>query len=171
MLTKWQSWVPFHLVSRWCHILNSGEEIFMTWRFTVLRGMLIVSSWVSYHGGKWKCWNVVLHAGGNGRMWMGTCVLMNLGASSGQMRVIPIDTAVGAQLAFLICREHLFSIPDLFLAYMAAIHDGGLTSGWRDALILQNCPLAFWHILNWCSKISTAFVSSYVMPKYLLFML
>ena len=63
-------------------------------------------------------------------MWMGVCVLMNLGASSGQIIVIPINTAVGAEvsihkfgaigvgmvalLVFLICSEHLFSIPALF---------------------------------------------------------
>ena len=27
-------------------------------------------------------------------MWMGVCVLMNLGASSEQMSIIPVDTAV-----------------------------------------------------------------------------
>ena len=80
-------------------------------------------------------------------MWMGVCVLilMNLGASSGQMIIIPGDTAVGAevsfhtleaidvgmvaQLVFLICREHLFSIPTLYFAYIAAICAGGLANG------------------------------------------
>ena len=76
---------------------------------------------------------------------MGVCVLMNLGAASRQMSVIPIDTTVGAEvsihtfvaidvgmltlLVFLICSEHLFSIPALFFAYIAAIHDGGIASG------------------------------------------
>ena len=78
-------------------------------------------------------------------MWMGVCVLMNLGSFSGQIIVIPVDTAVGAEvsihafgaigvgmvaiLVLLICSEHLFSIPTLFFAYIAAIHDGGLASG------------------------------------------
>ena len=52
-------------------------------------------------------------------MWMGVCVLMNLGAASGQMSIIPVATTVDAEvsvhtfkaigvgmlmlLAFLIC--------------------------------------------------------------------
>ena len=72
---------------------------------------------------------------------MGVYVLMNLGVSSGQMSIIPVDTAVDAKvsihtsgtigvgmltlLAFLICSEHLFSMPALFFAYNAAIHVGG----------------------------------------------
>ena len=76
---------------------------------------------------------------------MGVCVLMNLDVSSGQMSIIFVDTAVGAEvsihtfgaigvgmltlLAFLICSEYLFSIPALFFAYNAAIHVGGFASG------------------------------------------
>ena len=72
-------------------------------------------------------------------MWMGVCVLMNLGASSGQIIIIPFDTAVGAEvhihtlgaigvgmvalLVFLICSEHHFSIPALFFAYIALLHE------------------------------------------------
>ena len=120
-------------------------------------------------------------------MWMGVCVLMNLGAASGQMSISPVNTTVGAEVsihmfgnigvgmltlwAFLICSEHHFSIPALFFAYIAVIHNVGFTIGGRGALILQNCPLAFWYVLNCCSKIPTAFVYSYVMPKHLLFML
>ena len=64
-------------------------------------------------------------------MSMGICVLMNLGASCGQIH-IPVNTTVGAEVSihtlgainvgmvalfiFLIYREHLFSIPALFLA-------------------------------------------------------
>ena len=107
--------------------------------------MLVVISQVSYCGGTLKCCDVVLHAGGSQRMWMGVCVLMNLGAASEQMTIIPVDTAVGAEvsihtfgvisvgmpllLAFLICSEHLFSIPTLFFAYIAVIHDVGFVSG------------------------------------------
>ena len=70
---------------------------------------------------------------------------MNLGACSGQMRVIPIDTAEDTEvsihtfgaidvgmlpsLALLICSEHLFSMPALFFVYIAVIHDGRLSRG------------------------------------------
>ena len=76
---------------------------------------------------------------------MGVCVLMNVGASSGQIIIIPVNATVGAEvsihtlgaigvgmvtlLVFLICSEHLFSIPALFFVYIAVIHDGGLASG------------------------------------------
>ena len=78
-------------------------------------------------------------------MWMGVCVLMNLGASSGQIIIIPGNTAAGAEvsihtfgaigvgmaalLVFLMCSEHLFSIPAMLFMYIAVIHDGGLASG------------------------------------------
>ena len=90
---------------------------------------------------------------------MAVCVLMNLSASSGQMSIIPVDTAVGAEvsiqtfgangvgmltlLAFQICREHLFLIPALFLAYKPATHISGFASGRRGVFKLQNCLLAF----------------------------
>ena len=32
-------------------------------------------------------------------MWMDVCVLMNQGASSGQMSIISVDTAVGAEVS------------------------------------------------------------------------
>ena len=76
---------------------------------------------------------------------MGVCVLMNLGATSGQICIIPVDTTVDAEvsihtfgaiggkmftlLVFLICSEHLFPIPALFFAYIAVIHDGGFVIG------------------------------------------
>ena len=78
-------------------------------------------------------------------MWMGVCVLMNHGACSGQIIIIPVNTTVGAEasihtlgaigmgmmalLVFTICSEHLLSIPALFFACIAAIHDGGMASG------------------------------------------
>ena len=78
-------------------------------------------------------------------MCMGVYVLMNLGASSGQMSVIPIDTAEGTEVSihtfgaidvgiltlsvFLICSEHLVSIPALFFVYISVVHDGGLVRG------------------------------------------
>ena len=70
---------------------------------------------------------------------------MNLGASSGQMSIIPVDTAEGTEvsihtfgaidvgmltlLVFLICSEHLVSIPALFFVYIAATHDYRLARG------------------------------------------
>ena len=75
---------------------------------------------------------------------MGVCVLMNLGASSGQIIIIPVNAdvspevsihilrAIGvgmvALLVFLICGEDLLTIPALFFAYIAAIRDDGLAS-------------------------------------------
>ena len=65
-------------------------------------------------------------------MWMGICVLMSLGASSGQIHIITVNTTAGAEVSihilgavgvemvalfvFLICRENLVSIPALFFA-------------------------------------------------------
>ena len=119
-------------------------------------------------------------------MWVGVCGMMDLGASPGQMSIIPDDTAAGGEvitqkfgvidismltlLVFLICSEHLFLMPALSLAYKADIHIGGFVSGSRGVFKLQNYLLAFWHVLNcWSSEISTALVSSCIMPKYLLF--
>ena len=130
---------------------------------------------------------MVLQAGGNQRTWMGVYILMNLGASSGQMSVVPVGTAAGAEVniqtfgamdvgmltlfAFLICSEYLFSMLALSLAYKGDIHIGGFVSGRRGVFKLQNCLLPFWHVMNCSSKISTALVLLCVMPKYLLFML
>ena len=90
---------------------------------------------------------------------MGICILRNLGASSGQMSIIPADNAAGADvnnqtfgviavgmltlLAFLICSEHLFLMPTLSLVYKADIHVSWSVSGRRGVFKLQNCPLAF----------------------------
>ena len=76
---------------------------------------------------------------------MGVCSVIVMGASPGQMSVIPAGTAAvydviiqtfGAMdvgmlmlLAIFICREHLFRILSLFLAYRADIQVGGLASG------------------------------------------
>ena len=68
-------------------------------RFAVSREMLTVSAQVSYHGGRWKCGEVVLHAGGSHRMWIGFCSMVDLVATSGQMRVIPAVTAEGAEVS------------------------------------------------------------------------
>ena len=81
---------------------------------------------------------------------MGVCVLMNLGTSSGQIIIIPVDNSVGAEvnihtlgaigegmvalLVFLICSENLFSIPAFFFAYVAVIQDGGLASGLKRSV-------------------------------------
>ena len=118
---------------------------------------------------------------------MGVCGMMDLGASPGQISIIPDDTAVGGEviiqmfgvidvhmltlLAFLICSEHLFLMLAFSLAYKAVIHVAGIESGRRGVFKLQNCLLTCWHGLNWSSEIPTALVSSYIIPKYLLFML
>ena len=90
--------------------------------------------------------------------------MTDLGASPGQISVIPEGTAVvgkviiqkfGAMdvgmlmmLAFLICSEHLFWMLSLSLAYKADTQVGGLASGRSGVFKLQNCQLAFWHVLN-----------------------
>ena len=51
---------------------------------------------------------------------MGVCVLMNLGASSGQIVVIPVDTIVGAEFsihtlgAISVRMVVLFGVPNLY---------------------------------------------------------
>ena len=67
---------------------------------------------------------MALHTGCNQSMWMGVCGMTDLGASPGQMSVIPdgtaavgevivhtfgaIDVSMLTLMAFLICSEHLF---------------------------------------------------------------
>ena len=76
---------------------------------------------------------------------MGVCDMTDLCSSPGQMSVIPGGTAVVGEviiqtfgaidvsmlipLAFLICREHLFWMLALSLAYKADTQVGGLVSG------------------------------------------
>ena len=73
--------------------------------------------------------------------------MMDLGASPGQMSIIPDDSAVGGEviiqtfgvidvamltlLAFLICSEHPFLMLAVFLVYKADIHVDGFLSGRR----------------------------------------
>ena len=93
-------------------------------RFAVFSIMLSLITRDSLCGGRWKCCHVALHASCNQSMWMGICGMTDLGASPGQMSVIPDGTAVVGEviiqkfgaicvgmltlLAFLICTEHLF---------------------------------------------------------------
>ena len=95
---------------------------------------------------------------------MGVCGVIVLGATSGQMGVIPAGTAAidefiiqtfGAMdagmlmlLAFLTCMEHLLYILSLSLAYRVDTHVGGLASGRNGVFNMQNCPLASSHVLN-----------------------
>ena len=110
--------------------------------------------------------------------------MADLGASLGQMSVIPdctaavgeiiiqtlgaIDVGMLILLAFLIRSEYLFWMLALSLAYKSDTQVGELGSGRSSEFKLQNCLLAFWHVLNWSLEISTALVSSCVMSKYLL---
>ena len=77
----------------------------------------------------WHCMQIVPS------IWIGVCSVTDLGASPGQMSVIPEGTAVDGEviiqtfgamdvgmlilLALLICRENLFWILKLPLAYRA----------------------------------------------------
>ena len=76
---------------------------------------------------------------------MGVCGVTDLGASPGQMSMIPECNAVVGEViiqilgamdvgmlmlvAFLICQKHLFWILSLALAYRADTHVGGLACG------------------------------------------
>ena len=90
---------------------------------------------------------------------MDVCGVTDLGASLGQMSVILVGTTVvgeviiqifGAMdvgmlmlLAFLICREHLFRILSLPLAYRADTQVGALATDRSGVFNMQNCLLAF----------------------------
>ena len=75
-------------------------------------------------------------------------VMVFIGAVTG---IVSIQTSgaiwVGKLVVVVlhICKEHLEAIPVILLVYRAAMQDGGLASGWKDVLMLQNCPLASWH--------------------------
>ena len=76
---------------------------------------------------------------------MGVCGMTDMGASPGQMSVIPdgtaavgeaiiqtlgaIDVSMLILLTFLICSEHLFWMLTLTLAYKADTQVGGLVNG------------------------------------------
>ena len=95
---------------------------------------------------------------------MGVCGLRTLDASPGHMNMIlagavagkeviickfgAIDVGMLMLLAFLTCREHLFWILFLSLVQRDDKHVGGLTHGKSGAFSIQNCPLAFLHMLN-----------------------
>ena len=54
-----------------------------------------------------------------------------------------MDDGMLMLLAFCICREHLFRILSLPLAYRADTHVGGLANGRNGVLNMPNCLLAF----------------------------
>ena len=60
-------------------------------------------------------------------MWIGVCVLMNLGTTSGQMSIIPVNTAVGAEVSIhtfgaIGCGDaHTIGIPDLYCEHLFSI--------------------------------------------------
>ena len=47
---------------------------------------------------------------------------------------------------FLICNEHLEVILAKFLGYKAEVQVGGLDSGWKGVVMVQNCLFADWKI-------------------------
>ena len=79
------------------------------------REMLTVSAQVSYCGGRWKCGEVVLHVGGSHRMWIGFHSVIDLVTTSGQMRVIPVVTAEGAEVSI-----HTFGAIDVGMLTLLA---------------------------------------------------
>ena len=105
----------------------------------------------------WHCMLVVIKV-------CGVPSVIDLGASPGQMSVIPdfttangeviiqtfgpIEVGMLAPLAFLICSEHLFWMLAWSFVYKADIQVGGFVSGGRGVFKLQICPLACWNVLN-----------------------
>ena len=67
---------------------------------------------------------------------------------------------------FLICNEHLVGILAVFLTYKAVMQDSGLASSWNGVGMLQNWPFTSGHILNCYGEISSAIVSSCMIPRY-----
>ena len=66
---------------------------------------------------------------------------------------------------------HCTSISWLFLAYSAIMQDGGFVNAWNGTFNLQNFLFAWRHVESCYSVITTACVSSYVIPIYLLLIL
>ena len=115
-------------------------------------------------------------------MWIGLFIIIDFVVSPGQMSVTAVviaEVGVGSiymlgaswvgilmSWVFFICNEHLAEMLHVFLVYRAVMQDGGFASGWKGVMTLQNCPLASSQILNWWSDISTAIVSSWVIPRY-----
>ena len=68
-------------------------------------------------------------------------VMVFAGAASGVVRIQTSGaTWVGRFIsdAFCICNEHFEVISAVFLAYRAAIQDGGFARGWKGVVMLQN---------------------------------
>ena len=59
-----------------------------------------------------------------------------------------IDVDMLILMAFLIYSENPFWMLALSLAYKADIQVGGFVGNKRGVFKLQNCQLAFWHVLN-----------------------
>ena len=115
-------------------------------------------------------------------MWMSFWIVINFDVPPGQMSIMAVVVAEGVVVniqmlgvswdgiltswVFLICSEDLVEMLHAFLVYRAVMRDCGFASGWKGVISLQNCPLAFWQVLNWWGDISTAIVSSWVMSRY-----
>ena len=63
------------------------------------REMLTANSECSDHGGRQRCGNVALQAGGSHKMWMDFFTVMNFVVSPGQIRVIVVGTVEGAEVS------------------------------------------------------------------------
>ena len=183
ILTKWWIKVPFQWSSRCCHILNSSADMLTTLRLAVFSEMFIVTSCVIHKmvaGENAVMWHCMLVVGKyvDGCLWCdrSRCFSRTNECDSRrycccQWSFYPDIWNYGCWYAnaagLLICREHLLWILPLSLAYRADTHVGVLASGRSGVFNKQNCPLAFWHVLNWSSDISIALVSSSVIPEYL----
>ena len=149
MLDTWWSCVSFPWSFKCCHMWKSNDDMLIMLKFAMSREMLTANAEGSYHGGKWKCGDVVLQAGGSCKTLMGFCTVINFVVSPGQMRVIlhvtledvevsihtsgAIDEGMLMLWSFLTCNEHLVEMLAAFLVYRAEMQDGGLASSWRGA--------------------------------------
>ena len=97
-------------------------------------------------------------------------VMVFVGAVTGVVRTQTSGATwvVGLVIEALpICSEHLEAISALLLTYRAAMQGGGVASGRKVVVILQNWPLSSWHARNCVAESYSAIVASLVTPKYL----
>ena len=78
---------------------KSKDDMLIMLRFAMSRELLTANAGGSYHGGKWKCGDVVLQAAGIHKTWIGVCIVINFVVSPGQMRVILVVTAEDAEVS------------------------------------------------------------------------
>ena len=152
--------------SRCYHILNSRCQI--CWQHLDFLCSMRCLYWHhddSCLGGRWKCCDVVLHAGFNLSIWMGVCGMVTLSASPGQMSVILAGAAAGEEVII-----HTFGaygcwctntvgiswlVGNIFSGYQSCLWCREMINmlvGWQvgnsGVFSIQNCPLAFFYMFG-----------------------